>query len=136
MRRPDHSAAARLSAGVIAGIALASVALQWWDRVATDGLSPVAALWDLAFFFTILTTLLVAWTLGRLAFTSARPAAAWLGALTVAIVLVAIVYHLLLRGLRDLSVMGQIADWGLHTVGPLLLVLWWLRFSPRGALWF
>ncbi|MEM9757561.1 MAG: Pr6Pr family membrane protein, partial [Pseudomonadota bacterium] len=47
-----------------------------------------------------------------------------------------IVYHLLLRGLRDLSVMGQIADWGLHTVGPLLLVLWWLRFSPRGALWF
>ncbi|MFC0627019.1 Pr6Pr family membrane protein [Kribbella deserti] len=43
-----------------------------------------------------------------------------------------IVYHLVLAGLDDLSGAGAVANLILHTITPLLGLIGWLVFGPRG----
>ncbi|NIH86759.1 Pr6Pr family membrane protein [Amycolatopsis granulosa] len=50
-----------------------------------------------------------------------------------AIAVTGIVFHLALAGLQDLSGWAWVADFLLHTASPLLGVLGWLLFGPRGA---
>lgn len=50
----------------------------------------------------------------------------------VAITITGIVYHLLLAGLAELTAWGTAADLLLHTVVPVLAVVGWLLFGPRG----
>ncbi|NIH78131.1 Pr6Pr family membrane protein [Amycolatopsis viridis] len=50
-----------------------------------------------------------------------------------AIAVTGIVFHLALAGLHDLSGWAWLADFLLHTASPLLGVLGWLLFGPRGA---
>ena len=92
-----------------------------------------ATLWVLARFFTILTNLLAA-----IAMTSAaigqRPSPEALGGVTLALILVGLVYAFLLQGLQHLSGPALVADFLLHKVSPILMALWWLLFSPRGRL--
>lgn len=90
-------------------------------------------LWTLARFFTITTSLLVAllmtWTaIGR------RVSPLLLGGITLADLLVAVVYGLLLRGLHPLNGSAVTANFLLHDVSPALMGLWWLLFAPRGQL--
>ena len=50
-----------------------------------------------------------------------------------AIAVTGIVFHLVLAGLHDLTGWAWVADFLLHTASPLLGVLGWLLFGPRGS---
>jgi hypothetical protein len=84
----------------------------------------------MAGYFTILTNLGVAAVMlaevaGRR--TSARLA----GGLTLAILMVALIYHLLLAGLWRPTGLAWWADQGLHTAVPALVLIWWLGQAPK-----
>lgn len=49
-----------------------------------------------------------------------------------AITVTGVVYHAVLAGLQDLSGLAWFADQLLHTVVPVLTVLGWVLFGPRG----
>ncbi len=92
-------------------------------------------LWVMLRFFTITTNLLVAvvfsgLALGRSSFRSP----ALLGFVTLSISLVGILFSLLLRGLVELSGSAKLADFILHDLSPILAVLFWLIFAPKGGL--
>jgi hypothetical protein len=93
----------------------------------------VATLWILARFFTILTNLLVALAMTWVAI-GRRVSPVVLGGLTLAIMLVGIIYGLLLRGLHPLEGPALVADMLLHDVSPVVMALWWLLFAPRARL--
>ncbi|MDO8883420.1 MAG: Pr6Pr family membrane protein [Pseudotabrizicola sp.] len=121
----------RLSAAFIFALAIVSLRLQFdASHVEMRSISVSATLWAMAGYFTVLTNLVVAvmmalvamrWQVpGRLAF-----------AVTVAIVMVGLVYHTLLAGLVDPVGMAWWADQGLHTAVPALTLVWWLLFAPE-----
>ena len=58
----------------------------------------------------------------------------FLGGVTLAIILVGVVYVALLQGLRVLTGSHLIADILLHKVSPILMGLWWVFFAPRAKL--
>jgi len=93
----------------------------------------IGTLWTLARFFTILTNLLVAATMTWIAMGKRLPPLL-LGGVTLAILLVGIVYGLLLHGLHPLHGPAMIANVLLHIVTPVLMALWWLLFTPRARL--
>jgi hypothetical protein len=57
-----------------------------------------------------------------------------LGGLTLAILLVGIVYVTLLRGLHPLSGLALVADYLLHYASPAAMAVYWLLFVPRRRL--
>jgi hypothetical protein len=90
---------------------------------------------NLLFFFTIESNLIVGVTCLLLALRPDRSSLAfWVLRLTgvVAITIVGVVYHALLAGLYELTLWGTVADVLLHTVVPVLAVVGWLVFGPRG----
>jgi hypothetical protein len=96
--------------------------------------TPAARVGNLFTFFTILSNILVAvvcvaLVLGRR--DSRLFAVAWLDAL-LAITVTGIVYNTVLAGLYDLRGAEYLADRLFHTVSPLLFVIGWLLFGPRG----
>lgn len=91
-------------------------------------------------FFTILTNLSVAVcftallllptsSIGRFFANSST-----LTALTVYMTFLALVYHGLLRNLWDPQGLQLAVDWVLHTIQPLLLLVYWLLFVQKGVL--
>lgn len=133
---PVLSRTARLTAAAIALIALASLAIRFAITLDDHAGDPVATLWDLARFFTILTNALVVVTFGLAALRRQGQgvSAPWLAALTLAMILVGAVYHVLLSHLTDFSGWALIADHGFHTAAPLACTLWWLAYAPKRAL--
>jgi hypothetical protein len=125
----------RLLAGLIALTATLALAAQW--RVSAQELGQPGALrvlWFLAGFFTILTNTAVA--AGFAAHAAGRALGGRLaGALTLAILLTGIVYHTLLA-VPGLTGLALLADQGLHTAVPVLVLGWWLRFAAgAGVRW-
>jgi hypothetical protein len=57
-----------------------------------------------------------------------------LGGLTLAILLVGIVYRTLLAGSHPLSGLPLVANYLLHDVSPIAMTAYWLLFVPRGSL--
>ena len=57
-----------------------------------------------------------------------------LGATTLYIVLVGVVYGLLLHGLLELSGGDAIANVLLHVVTPIFVPIFWIAFAPKGNL--
>ena len=57
-----------------------------------------------------------------------------IGGVTLAILLVGIVYATLLNGLVELSGGALLADFILHRFTPVLVPLWWLAFATKGGL--
>jgi hypothetical protein len=123
---------ARLAAALVAIVCWAGLAAQF---AATYGQQHdvVASLWIIARFFTILTNFVLAAIMTRVA-TGGRVSANVLGGVTLAILLVGIVYFFLLRGLHTLSGLALLADTLLHKVSPVAMALWWLLFAPRARL--
>jgi hypothetical protein len=122
---------ARLTALAVAAFTAVSLVAQLVLSYAAEGTgSVVATLWWMAGYFTILTNLLVAVTF---AFAAVRGAvtARWIAGVTLAIVLVALVYHPFLAGLRNLEGIALWVDHGLHSAVPALVLLWWIAFAPR-----
>ncbi len=121
-----------VAAALVALICWAGLAIQFSATYA--GQHDVGAtLWILLRFFTVLTNLAVALTMSAVAI-GRKVSPFLLGGLTLAILLVGIVYMTLLRGLVELSGGALLADTLLHKVSPVAATLWWLVFAPRARL--
>jgi hypothetical protein len=118
----------------VALVAWIGLAVQWRASTELAG-SAGMAVWVMLRFFTIIANLIVAVVLTG--FALGRPRCATprlLGGVTLAILLVGVVYGLLLRGLLELSGGAQLADTLLHKVTPVLVLLFWLAFALKGGL--
>lgn len=122
----------RLAAAIIALIAWAGLAAQF-SATSSAGYSVGETAWILLRYFTILTNLLVAVTMGAIAL-GRTPSAAWIGGVTLAILLVGIIDATLLAGMPQLTGAANLADVLLHKVTPLAVPAWWLAFAPKGRL--
>jgi hypothetical protein len=124
----------RLLAAGIAGIAWTGLGLQFQASFGQLH-SVVAALWVMLFYFTVITNLLVATVFTALAFGNVRVASPFnVAGVTIAIVLVGIVYMLLLNGSLELSGGAKLADTLNHKVTPVLVALFWLFAAKHGGL--
>ncbi|QNN66312.1 Pr6Pr family membrane protein [Sphingomonas rhizophila] len=123
---------ARLAAVLVAAVAWIGIAVQFRATLG-QGYDIGATLWILLRYFTILTNLALAVMMTMVAL-GRRVSPAWLGGVTLAMVLVGVVYMTLLRGLLDLSGGALLADTLLHKVTPILSALWWLLLAPKGRL--
>jgi hypothetical protein len=120
------------AAALVAIVCWAGLAVQFSATFANQH-NVVTTVWILARFFTVLTNLLVAVTMTWVAI-GRKVSAEILGGLTLAILLVGVIYMTLLRGLLHLSGGALVADTLLHKVSPVLMALWWLFFAPRAKL--
>ncbi|MCC5985599.1 MAG: Pr6Pr family membrane protein [Rhodobacteraceae bacterium] len=123
----------RIVAGVLGAAGAAALIAQVGLNMARDGAGVLATLWALAGFFTILTNTLVAVTFLRIAVTGQRPSYDWMSMLTVAMIMVAGVYHVMLAHLYDFSGLNWWTDQMFHTVMPALTVWFWLMETTRSA---
>ena len=121
-----------VTAALVAIICWAGLAVQFSATYGNQH-DVAATVWILLRFFTVITNLLVALTFTTLAL-GRRVPPFWLGGVTLAIVLVGVVYMSLLRGLLELSGGALLADTILHKVVPVLVPLYWLAFAARGGL--
>jgi hypothetical protein len=124
----------RLLAAAIAAIAWTGLGLQFH---ATFGQlhSVAATLWTIFLYFTVITNLLVAIVFTAQAFGWSRIATPFnLGGVTIAILLVGIVYITLLNGSLELSGGAKLADTLNHKVTPVLVGLYWLFVAKKGRL--
>lgn len=136
------SESARRAAAVIAAIGWLALTLQLAVTVGmmtADGSSVPAAIWRYLGYFTILTNLLVAFTMTRVARHrwpgGVAPSLSVVSGVVLAIAIVGVVYEVLLSG--RVPAMGPVwwtADRLLHYVVPTLAVLWWLVFVPKHTL--
>ena len=126
--------AVRPAAAAIAIIAWVGLAVQLRASLALAGtLAPT--LWVMLRYFTVLANLCVAILFSRIALRPAPlPSATIQGGVTIAILLVGVVYGLLLRGLLDLSGGAWLANLLLHVVTPILVPIYWLILTPKGGL--
>lgn len=96
--------------------------------------TPAARVGNLFTFFTILSNILVAAVCVALVLRRRHSdlfAVAWLDAL-LGITVTGVVYNTVLAGLYDLRGAEYLADRLFHAVSPLLFVVGWLLFGPRG----
>ena len=122
----------KAAAALVAIVCWAGLAVQFSATYANQH-DVVATIWVLARFFTILTNLPLAVTMTAVAI-GRKVSRLILGGITLAILLVGVVYATLLAGLHELKGPGLVADIILHKVSPVLMALWWLLFAPRAKL--
>ena len=123
---------ARPAAALIALVGCAGLAVQFSATQSATG-SVGETIWILTRFFTVLTNLVVAVSFTAMA-SGRRISPFLMGGITLAIVLVGLVYMLLLRGLIELSGGRLLADFLLHKAVPLLVPIYWFVFAPKGGL--
>jgi len=132
---PVLSRQARQTAFLIALLSAVSVAVQFVHINAVRAELPLATLWDMARYFTILTHVLVAVTWAAISSPRRIGAPApWLAALTLSVLMVGAVYHLVLAPLITFTGLGWWADHGMHTISPLAMAIWWLAHAPKRRL--
>jgi hypothetical protein len=119
----------RLAAALVALIVWTGLAIQFSAAYANHH-DLVATLWILARFFTVISNLLVAIAMTSVAIDWRVPPLI-LGGLTLAIMLVGVVYATLLSGLHHLTGPALVADFLLHKVSPIAMALWWVLCAPR-----
>lgn len=98
--------------------------------------TPLGSVINLLSYFTIETNTMVAVTCLLLAVRLNRPSVLFqVIRLTglVSLILTAVVYHLLLAAIAQLTPAQSVVTQLLHTVVPILAVVGWLVFGPRGA---
>lgn len=86
-------------------------------------------------FFTVQSNVIVVVTSALLALRLDRPSTpfrTWRLTGLVAITITGVVFHLALADLQELTGKEAVADFVLHTLSPILTVLGWLVFGPRG----
>jgi hypothetical protein len=122
----------RPAALAIAATTWTGLAVQLVASVRLTG-SVLEALWIMLLYFTVITNIVVALLFSALA-SGWHASPRLIGGVTLAITLVGIVYHTLLRGLLDLSGGVALADFLLHTVTPIIVLAWWIAFASKGGL--
>ncbi len=135
----------RLFAAACATLGACALLLQLWLNLRaahTAGVTEWRALWRYLGYFTILTNLLAVLALSAWAaapFGTRRRFASGVEAQTataVAIVMVAVIYHLLLSHLWRPEGWQWVADQLLHTAMPALFALhWWIAVPKAGLRW-
>lgn len=128
----------RIFRALIALAAFAGLGIQLWIFLASpDFASPLAAVWRMLAFFTILTNLMVGIVSAVSAIAPDSASGRLLaGANTRAgvvlyIGLVGVIYHLLLAGLWDPQGWQKIADQLLHTATPVMMAIAWVFFDAK-----
>ncbi len=128
------SRSARTLALVIALTAWIGLAVQF--HVSSDRVGPpLATLWSMARYFTILTNLALAVTFTGVA--AGRPgfgAPSLLGGVTLAILLVGVIFSLLLSDAFHPDGIEHLSNFLMHYVAPVLTPLFWLAFAQKGRL--
>lgn len=132
MARTNRSLA-RIAAGAIAIIAWAGLVIQFDASLALVP-SPIGALWAMARYFTVLANLAVSLTFTAIAVRPGWHPPRLVGGVTIAILLVGVVYATLLAGLLHLSGGAKVADLLLHRVTPVIVPLFWLIATRHGRL--
>jgi len=127
----QNSPQARICAALIAITATTGLILQFTALLSTH--SVLGTLWTMSRFFTITTNLAIAIiyigiALGQSAWASPRR----LAGLTLAIMLVGIVYGLLLRGVMIPTGLGIPANVLMHQVTPIAVPIYWVGFARKG----
>ncbi len=126
----------RITAGLIGAIGLAALVAQLGLRL-QHGQTLLAALWGMAGFFTILTTLLMAATMLTIAITGKRLPFGWMSMLTMSMMMVGLVYHTLLAHHFVFTGLRWWTDHALHSILPAFMLWFWLmetsRHDPRGG---
>ena len=124
----------RAAAVLIALVAWIGMAVQFnasFEQQTSVGVT----LWIMFRYFTIIANFLAALLFTRIAVRRDRlGSASLLGGVTLAMLLVGVIYWLLLRGMIELSGGAKLADLLLHSVTPILVPLYWLFFAPKGSL--
>jgi hypothetical protein len=123
---------ARAAAALVALVAWAGLVAQF-SATFSAGYPVGETLWILLRYFTILTNLLVAVTMSVIALRGPG-SAAWIGGISLAILLVGIIDATLLAGMPQQTGAANVADILLHKVTPLAVPAWWLAFAPKGKL--
>lgn len=128
----------RAAHGAVALFAATGVALHYVVVLGHDGEVAMRSIRFLGY-FTILTNMLVAATAfgiarggGRLAALAARPA--WRTMVTLDILVVALIYHLLLRDVVLPGAIGWTANMLVHQLVPATWIACWLAFAPHGGI--
>jgi len=119
----------RLAAALIALVCWAGIFIQFGDTYARTQ-DAAESLWILLRFFTIVTNLALATTMTALA-AGKRVSEFLQGGLTLAILLVGLVYVTMLAGLHPLSGAALLADYLLHYVSPVCMTAYWLLLTPH-----
>ena len=124
----------RIAAAIIGAVAAISLYAQW---VVSSGLlagsSPLAVIWRMAGYFTVLSNLGVVLIMASAAYFG-KIRARRAGLITVVMVMVGLGYHLLLAGIWQPTGLAWWADQGLHTAVPVLTTLWWVIYAPKAGL--
>ncbi|MEP6786398.1 MAG: Pr6Pr family membrane protein [Sphingomonadales bacterium] len=124
----------RLLAAAIAAIAWFGLVLQFQASFAQLHTVP-ATLWAMVLYFTVIVNLLVAIVFTSLAFGWSGIATPFnVGGVTIAILLVGVVYNTLLAGMLELSGGAKLADTINHKATPVLVTLFWLFLAKKGRL--
>lgn len=125
---------ARLFAAIICIAAVAGIGLEL-SNLLNQGNSVLKAVWILVRFFTILTNGVLAFVFANIAMRGIRvlPPQVLAGSVS-AIVLVGVVFALLLQDARPLAGASAAADFLLHKATPVLALIFWLVYAPKGRL--
>ncbi|PTQ08549.1 hypothetical protein CLG96_15235 [Sphingomonas oleivorans] len=124
----------RAVAAIIAATAWGGLSVQFIVVEQRLG-SMLAALWRLAGYFTVTTNLAVAILFAAVAAGSPRVRKPLLFAgLALCMALVGIVYEVALRHVLNPRGLQSVADLLLHDLGPILVVLFWFFFAPKGRM--
>lgn len=122
-------------AALITVIALLSLVAQYLVSETLMGLPGWSAvLWRMAGYFTVLTNVLVAATFLKISLLPRRTKAVWNAGLTLWICAVGAVYHVILADIWQPEGLAWWADQGLHTVVPILVLIWWLTLDDKAEL--
>jgi hypothetical protein len=91
-------------------------------------------IWNMLRYFTIITNLLVAIVFIRASVTGRLPNAGLSAALTTYLIVVGSVYHALLAQNHPFGTLNFLTDHGMHTLVPILTVLWWATVARKKGL--
>ncbi len=97
------------------------------------GAAAWAVIWRMLGYFTVLGNLATLLIMAKVALTG-KISAQTAGLITVVMAVVGLGYHGLLAGIWQPTGLAWWADQGLHTVVPLLALLWWVGFAPKHGL--
>jgi hypothetical protein len=132
--------AARIFLGVTSALVTFGLVLQVVLAIRNDeGLfaTGLGRLVNTLSYFTVQSNILVAITTGLLAWQLHRRST-WFQVLRIAglvgITITGVVFHLALSDLQELAGKEALADFLLHTASPILCVLGWALFGPRGQI--
>ena len=118
----------------------AIVAIITWVTILVQFYLAAVSITNFFSYFTILCNLLIVICLSYTLLAPASGPGVFFSSVSVQtaialyIFIVGVIFNLVLRGLADLSGMAWVVDNLLHVVCPILYLLYWVIFVPRGVL--